>query len=240
MTEQTSEPEATEGQAPWDSEPEENWDGSPRTPADAGVTYPETPDNPHNHVYTWSPKLPDGSMLVIRAQSAHDLIQAVEAVAPLAGRLRAAWQAVTGGPQTAATPPPFGPNVSVPAAAGYQGPPVQQQPAPWGAQPVQQQQWPAQAQAAPQYGGAPAAQQGGQQRKEYPAPQGWYKLNVPYPGGTPQLHALATQLGVPKGAPAKGGMYQFYGLSPSGQAGKAWYCAPQVAQAFAQFTPVVA
>lgn len=199
-------------------------------PAFGGATYPEYPYSLADHVYTWSPKLPDGSMLVIRSQSADGLVKAVKEMGPLAGQLRAAWQDVVGTPQAAPqqfqtpqTPPPFGPNVSAPAAPGYQGPPAQQ--------------WtPPQAQAAPAWGGGQAQ---AQQRKEYPAPQGWYKLNVPFPGGKDQLHALAAQLQIPKGSPSKGGKYNFFGLNPQGQPGKAWYCDPQVVQAFQQFSPMV-
>lgn len=194
-----------------------------------GATYPEYPYSLADHVYTWSPKLPDGSMLVIRSQTADGLVEAVENMGPLAGRLRAAWAAVVGQPQapqfqTPQTPPPFGANVSVPAAPGYVGPPVQQQAPQWGA---------------PQQNGFGG---GGQQaqRKEYPAPQGWYRLNVPYPGGKDQLHALAQSAGIPKGNPSKGGAYNFFGLAPSGQPGKAWYCSPQAAPAFAQFNPMPA
>lgn len=241
MTEQTPE---NEGQAPWDAEDQpQNWDGSPV--AAPAASFPEHPYKLADHVYTWSPKLPDGSMLVIRAQSAKELAEKAEALVAVSGRLKAAWGQVAGGgapaPQMPAqagpmgmpqipTGPPFGPNVSVPAAPGYVGPPAPQMP--------QQQGW----------GGAPQAPQqqwnngGGQQqggRKPYPAPQGWYRLNVPYPKGTDQLHALAQQYGIPKGNPDKNGKYNFWGLTPSGQPGKAWYCAPEVAQAFQQFNPVV-
>lgn len=62
-------------------------------------------------------------------------------------------------PGAPATPPPFGPNVSVPQAPGYQGPPQ---------------------------GGFPPPQQqggwgGGQQRNEpKPRPQGWLAVDVPF------------------------------------------------------------
>lgn len=138
------------------------------------ATYPEYSYSLADHVYTWSPKLPDGSMLVFRSQTADGLVEAVENMAPLAARLKAAWQGVVGQPQAApapqggfqpqaATPPPFGPNVSVPAAPGYQGPPVQQAPQ-WGA---------------PQGGGFNGGQQGGQGNKPQPKPQpnGWYKTD---------------------------------------------------------------
>lgn len=218
------------GDDPWDG------DDEPGGVAALSVGYPELPANPHNHIYTWSPKLPDGSMLVIRANTAQGLVDSVEAVAPLAGRLRAAWQGVVGGgtPQQAPMVPPQGqPNYNPQLPPPNQ--PFPGQPA-WqtaGAQPqAPQQNW----------GGAPqgGGQQQGQQRQQYPAPGGWYKLNVPFPGGKDQLHALAQGAGIPKGNPAKGGAYNFYGLTPGGQPGKAWYCSPQAAPAFAQFNPMPA
>jgi hypothetical protein len=197
-------------------------------PAPGGATYPEYPYSLADHVYTWSPRLPDGSMMVIRSNTAEGLAEATEALAAVTGRLRAAWAQATGVPVPvnqfpAQTAPPFGPNVSVPQAPGYQGPPVPAAPQ-WGGAP----QPPAQ----PQWGGQQAAQG---QRKEYPAPQGWYRLT----GQKAQVDTVAQLAGVPKGNPGKGGMYNFFGLTPSGQPGKAWYCDPQVAQVFAQLNPVV-
>lgn len=209
----------------------EPYDDSDQEPQGSGATYPELPGNPHNHVYTWSPKLPDGSMLVVRASTAEALAEAAEAVASVTGRLRAAWDRATGAPQNAYTPPPFGPNVSAPQAPGYQGPPAPQAPQ-WGGAPQGQPQQ--------QWGGQQAQRPAQGQRQEYPAPQGWYRLNVPFPGGKDQLHALAQSMNIPKGNPAKGGVYNFFGLNPAGQPGKAWYCAPEAAQAFAQFNPMVA
>lgn len=209
-----------------------DWDG-----AEGGVTYPELPGNPHNHTYTWSPKLPDGSMLVIRSSTAQGLVEATEAMAPHAARLKAAWAGVLGQPQAPAQgmPPAM---QSQPNYNPVTAPPNQ----PYAGQPAWQQAGAPQAQAAPQWGAPQAPQQAQQgQRKEYPAPAGWYKLNVPFPGGKDVLHALATQLQIPKGNPNKGGVYNFFGLNPQGMPGKAWYCAPDpnVLQAFAQFSPMV-
>lgn len=66
------------------------------------------------------------------------------------------------GAQPQAAPPPFGPNVSVPQAPGYQGPPAQQsyQPAP------------------PQTGGWGGNAGGGQQRQPNPQPPGWARANA--------------------------------------------------------------
>lgn len=200
-----------------------------------GATFPEYPYSLADHRYTWSPKLPDGSMLVIRSQTADGLVEAVENMAPLAGRLKAAWQGVLGTPQPAPQAPQYQAGAGAGANFNPQTPPPNQ---PYAGQPAWQQGGAPQAQAAPQWGaGAP---QGQQQRKEYPAPQGWFKLTVPFPGGKDVLHALAASVGIPKGNPSKGGAYNFFGLSPSGQPNKAWYCAPEAAQAFAQFTPMAA
>lgn len=218
-----------------EQEPDGDWDSAtPVASALGGATFPEYPYSLADHAYTWSPKFPDGSMMVIRAQSAEDLADRAEALIAISGRLRAAWGQATGAGapqqpmppqggapawQTPQTPPPFGQNVSVPGAPGYAGPPAPQMP--------QQQGWGQQ----PPQGGQQA------QRKEYPAPQGWYKLNG---AQKPQVDAIAAQYSIPKGNPSKGGKYNFFGLTPSGQPGKAWYCAPEVARAFGQFGPVSA
>lgn len=204
-------------------------------PENENSSFPEVVPNPHNHTYTWSPKLPDGSMLVIRSQTAQGLVEATEAMAPHAARLKAAWGSIVGQPQA---PAPQGMPAAMQSQPNFnpQMPPPNQ---PFPGQPAWQQAGAPQAQTAPQWG-APAQTPQQAARKEYPAPAGWYKLNVPFPGGKDQLHALATQLGIPKGNPSKGGVYNFFGLSPSGQPGKAWYCAPEAAQAFGQFTPMPA
>jgi hypothetical protein len=81
---------------------------------------------------------------------------------PMAGPVTYAPQP---GAVAQAPPPPFGPNVSVPQAPGYQGPP--------------QQQW---QQAAPQSGGwngGGGAPQGGN-RDPKPRPAGWAVVDVPF------------------------------------------------------------
>lgn len=136
-----------------------------------GATYPEYPYSLADHAYTWSPKLSDGSMLVIRSQTAEGLAEAAEAVAPLAGRLRAAWAAVVGQPAAPAnqfpsqTAPPFGPNVSVPQAPGFQGPPQVAAPQ-WGAPQPQGG-----------FGGGQVAKTGPKPRPAWPQV---YKINVPF------------------------------------------------------------
>lgn len=178
------------------------------------ANFPELPSNPHNHVYTWSPKLPDNSMLVIRANTPDELVSAVEAMAPLAQRLKAAWQGVVGQPQ-APVAPQGGVNYNP------QTPPPNQ---PFPGQPAWQQ---AGAPAAPAPQWAPPAQQGAQ------VPQGWYKLTVPFPQKG-AFDAIVQQYNFTKGDPGRGGQVSWQ------KAVKSWYCAPEIAQAFAQFNPVVA
>jgi hypothetical protein len=233
------------------------WTEATAVAAPQVVSYPETPANPHNHLFTLSLVPDKAPFLAIRANSTQELLGIMDAlesdgvyaamgaaqaafreqgtagrgpVAPAPVQMpQAPAQGVPQGPGAPANafnpqghfnvpqgnqPPPFGPNVSVPGAPAYQGPPVQQGYAP---APQQGQQW----------GGQPQAPQA--------APQGWYRMNVPYPGGKDVLNQLAAQMGIPKGNPAKGGKYNFWS-APA----KAWYCAPEVAQAFAQFSPVPA
>lgn len=120
----------------------EGWDGA----AD-GASYPEHPANPHNHRYTISID-GRGPMIVVRGNTAAEVKEACEeiedhAVGAAMGRAYAAFKAgaalgnglgatpVQGPPQPPqagyapgpVTPPPFGPNVSVPQAPGYQAPP---------------------------------------------------------------------------------------------------------------------
>ncbi|MGK5530889.1 hypothetical protein [Streptomyces sp. URMC 129] len=189
----------------------------------AGVTYPEPTANPHNHKLTWSPKLPDGSMLALRAETPAELLELTEAVAAVAQNLQMAWerakvsaygvqrdmqkfqQSGFGQPQQA----PQQPN------AGYQGQPAWQTAgAPQGAyqQPPQGQQG----------AGAPGAKV---------APQGWMKLNVPFQQKDSFL-AQAAAMGLTKGNPGYG-QFAFYS-SPA----KGWYCAPEAAQALGQYNPI--
>ncbi|MFD5107158.1 hypothetical protein [Streptomyces cinereoruber] len=82
-------------------------------------------------------------------------------------------------PQGAPTPPPFGPNVSVPAAPGYAGPPAPP---------------------------APPAQQGGWQQQASPEyrQHGWYKLTVPFPKKS-EFDGIVAQYQLRKGRPSEGG-----------------------------------
>lgn len=201
-------------------EQDESWDDAvPAAPG--GATYPEYPYSLADHVYTWSPKLPDGSMLVIRSQTAEGLAEAAEAVSAVAGRLMAAWQNVSGarqqapaqgGWQTPQTPPPFGQNVSVPGAPGYAGPPVQQAP-----------QWASQS---GQFGGG---QQGGDSRGPKPRPD-WptvYRITVPY-GAKDAFKAFREQ-----NAQVLRGKVAWAGKGD-------YWVHGDVAQGFAQYNPVAA
>lgn len=147
-----------------------------------GASYPEVSDNPHNHTYTWSPKLPDNSMLVIRSQTAPGLVEAVEAMGPMAGRLRAAWDAIVGtatAPQAAAPIPPTGQyQAGAGASANYNPlmPPPNQ---PYPGQPAWQQAGALQAPAAQGgfVGGQPGNTRGPKPRPNWPQV---YKINVPF------------------------------------------------------------
>lgn len=127
----------------------------------AAAAYPEFPSNPHNHKYTISMN-GQGPMVVIRGNTAEEINAAADelreknvgamlgsfwqefkAAAMVANGLGGATpvpaQAGPPAPQGAPTPPPFGPNVSVPGAPGYAGAPQApmppQAPAPqWGGQ----------------------------------------------------------------------------------------------------------
>lgn len=90
---------------------------------------------------------------------------------------------------------------------------------------------PGQAPAAWQNAGAPPQQQFVPQGPQLP--QGWYKLNVPFPQKG-AFDAIVAQYGIRKGDPGRGGQVSFQ------KATKSWYCAPEVAQAFGQFSPVPA
>lgn len=189
-------------QIPTPPQPEESdgaWDEAEYT------AYPELPNNPHNHVYTWSPKLADGSMLVIRSNSAAGLVAATEAISGVTNRLTELWGTVRG---------------AAPMPAQPQYPQATQQPnQPYQGQPSWQQ------------AGALQQQNGGYQPN--PVPQGWFKLNVPFPQKG-AFDAIVQQNGFRKGDPNNGGQLSWQ------KERKSWYCAPEVAGAFQQFSPVPA
>ncbi|WP_143659426.1 hypothetical protein [Streptomyces sp. MP131-18] len=173
---------------------------------DDSPSYPELPSNPHNHVFTWSPKLSDGSMLVIRSNSAAGLLAATQAVAGVAAELQRTWDGAKATSQ------------------GFQQA-MQQQYQNSGFNGGQQPNQPYQGQPPWQQAGAP---QGGAM-----VPPGWMKLNVPFPQKG-AFDAIVAQYNIRKGDPNNGGQVSFQ------KAVKSWYCAPEVAQAFAQFTPTPA
>lgn len=188
------------------------------------VTFPEFPENPHNHKFTISIDS-RGPMLVVRGNTSQEVKEAFEELedAGTGAAIGRAWAAVKAGaalgsglgatpvpgapaaPQ-APTPPPFGPNVSVPQAPGYQGAPVPPPPPP-----------------------APAVQNNG---AEY-AQAGWYRLNVPFKQKA-AFDGIVAQYQMRKGRPSEGGQLSF------NKADKSWYVDPQYAGAFAQFSPVPA
>lgn len=112
------------------------------------------------------------------------------------------------------TPPPFGPNVSVPQAPGFQGNPGFTPPPQGG------------------FGGGQASAP----RDNTPEFQqnGWYALTVPFPVGKKQFDRICAQYQLKKGRPAEGGTFSFNG------ANKTWYVSPQVAGCFPMFSPMPA
>lgn len=163
------------------TEDEQGWSGPT-----AGETYPSYPDNPHNHRFTISFD-GRGPMVVVRGNTKDEIIQAYNeledhAVGAAMGNAWAALKAAAalgnglgvtpvpnGAPAApqAPTPPPFGPNVSVPGAPGFQGnpgfPPAA---APGGF-------------GAPQGGFGGGQQQGNRGPKPRPAWAAVYKIDVP-------------------------------------------------------------
>jgi hypothetical protein len=214
---------------------EQGWDGETGTPA---VTYPEGPDNPHNHRFTISFD-GRGPMVVVRGNTAADIIAAYQELEQSAAgaAMGNAWASIKAAAAVASglgatpvpagapvapqapgmpVPPPFGPNVSVPAAPGFQGNPGFQPPQ---APPPAQNQW------------------GGQQAPQGPSPEyaqaGWYRLTVPFPQKG-AFDAITVQHQMRKGRPTEGGSFSFQ------KADKSWYVSPQYAGAFPQFNPVPA
>lgn len=160
------------------SEEAESWDGEDSS------TYPEWPKNPANHRFTISFD-GRGPMVVVRGNTKAEVIAGYEelqdhAVGAAMGNAWAALKAAAAvangvGPVTALpaapaapgmpqgnTPPPFGPNVSVPGAPGYQGAPGMPMPP------------------APPQGGFGGGQQNSRGPKERPAWPQVYAIEVPF------------------------------------------------------------
>jgi hypothetical protein len=169
----------------------------------ADASYPEWPANPHNHRFTISID-GRGPMLVVRANTADEVKTAFEELesGEAGAAIGRAWAAIKAGaalgsglgatpvPQGAPaapqapgmpTPPPFGPNVSVPQAPGFQG---NQGFAPPPAPPVQNR------------------------GSEY-SQAGWYRLNVPFPKKG-EFDGITQQYGMRKGRPSEGGQFSFH------------------------------
>lgn len=110
-----------------------------------GASYPSFPENPHNHLYTVSMD-GRGPMIVVRGNTPAELNERYQALmdagtttiaASVYSHMKAEMGVAQGlgpvspapapagppMPPQGAVPPPFGPNVSVPGAPGYQGPP---------------------------------------------------------------------------------------------------------------------
>lgn len=195
-----------------------------------GATYPEHPDNPHNHRFTISFD-GRGPMVVVRGNTAAEIIAGFQELEQSAAgaAMGNAWASVKAAAAVASglgatpvpagapaapqapgvpTPPPFGPNVSVPGAPGYQGPPA---PAAYPAPPAQQ----------------------GPNNAEY-RNAGWYRLDVPFPKKG-QFDGIVAQYQLRKGRPSEGGSYSF-----NSKGEKAWYVSPEVAGCFPMFSPMPA
>lgn len=188
-----------------------------------GASYPEVHRSLADHLYTWSPKLPDGSMMVVRAMSADELVRAVEDLAPVAARLRAAWQGVVG--TQGAAPAPQAPQFAPQGGAFGQQAAPQFANQPYAGQPAWQQ---AGAPQQPAFGGgqqAPAnGRQGPKPRPDWP--QVW-KIDVPFAAKDAFKAFRNDNQDVLKGkvAWAGGGGYWIHG---------------DVVQGFAQYNPVAA
>jgi hypothetical protein len=188
---------------------------------EASVNYPEQPANPHNHRFTISFDPSKPPFVVVRANTAAELRAAFdELVESGAYAVMAAAQAALKSAGSAPLPAAAGaPQFQAMAQQTFNQQPAQQFPGVTGQAPAQWQNA-----GAPAFAAAPPA---GPQ-----VPQGWYRLNVPFPQKT-VFDAIVAQHGFKKADPNYGGQVSFQ-KTPI----KAWYCAPEVAGAFAQFSPV--
>ncbi|WP_327719857.1 hypothetical protein OG381_34280 [Streptomyces sp. NBC_00490] len=187
----------------------EGWDGTVD-----GVSYPETPDNPHNHPYTLSLTPKEAPFLVVRASTEGELkerLDSLETSGTMAA-IGAAWSAYKGHATLGAGMGPTTPVPAAPAAPGVPAPP----PMP----------------GAPAMPPPPAAPAVSNRTAEY-AQAGWYRLNVPFKDKA-TFDGITAQYGMTKGRPSEGGQFSFHKDT------KAWYVHPQYAGAFPQFSPVPA
>lgn len=179
---------------------EQGWDGDAGTPA---VTYPEFPENPANHRFTISFD-GRGPMVVVRGNTAADIIAGYQELEQSAAgaAMGNAWASIKAAAAVASglgatpvpagapvapqapgmpVPPPFGPNVSVPGALGFQG-----------------------------NAGFPAPPMPPAVQSNIPEYQqnGWYRLNVPFQKKG-AFDGIVAQYQVKKGRPTEGGSLSF-------------------------------
>lgn len=197
-----------------------------------GVTYPEMPANPHNHVYTISMD-GRGPMIVVRGNTPQEVNERFQALqdagtTTLAASVYSHMKAEMNVAQGLGPVSPVGPPQGAPA-------PVQAvQPVPLPQAP--QAQYPAGPPATPTNPGPAAWQNAGApapQNQEYRNAQ-WYRLDVPFPKKG-QFDGICAQYQLRKGRPSEGGQFSF-----NSKGEKAWYVSPEVAGAFPMFSPVPA
>lgn len=188
---------------------------------EGSASFPEVPANPHNHLFTLSLVPDKAPFLVIRANTARDLVQTMESLEQDGVYAAMGKAQTTFRTQSQAAPPAAAgaPQFQAMAQQTFTQQPAQQFPGVTGQAPAQWQNA-----GAPAFTPAPPA---GPQ-----VPQGWYRLNVPFPQKN-AFDAIVAQHGFKKADPNYGGQVSFQ-KTPI----KAWYCAPEVAGAFAQFSPV--
>lgn len=222
-------------------EPEQT-EGAP-VPAPA-ISYPEPSRTVlSNHRFTIS-VANNGPHIAVRAETAEEVTAAFQELidANLGAALGTFWAQVKAEGQVAnglggATPVPPAPQNPIAQQAAQQFPtppqpgPQQAPNQPYPGQPAWQQA------GAPQ--GQPQQQWGGQAPQAVSVPQGWYKLDVPFKPkgnnpGKPGFDQIVSQYSFRKGDPNNGGQVSFQ------KAVKSWYCAPDIAGAFAAFSPVPA
>lgn len=162
------------------------------TPMPSGPSFPEVSDNPHEHRYTITMKGGvgyDAPWVVVHASTPHECISALHELDtygfyPVLEAAQRSLRAVSPGraaPAQAGPPqapmgqggPPFGPNVSVPSAPGYQGPPVGGGGGQWAAPMPQSGGWNGGGQQGSGYGGGQSGK-----AEPQPNPGGWYKVNA--------------------------------------------------------------
>lgn len=201
-----------------------------------GSSFPEYPDNPHNHRITVSFDPHKPPFFVVRASTAEEL-KAAFAELETSGAYAAAGSAYdslkrqgaigAGIPSPAPQGPPAPPQVAAVVQGQFSQQPAQQFPGAPGTAP-----------AAWQNAGAPAPAAVQDNTAEY-RQAGWYKLIVPFKPqggnpGKPAFDALVAQYGMRKGRPTEGGQVSF------NKANTSWHIAPEAIAAFGQFSPVPA